>query len=255
MADPKTALDPKSTLYVDIPEVGGPGRPKTALYFPPAVTRTSPYNLLVYLHGTGMPPVENWLASDARFPLREKVAASGKKLVLVVPSLTGDCHAGKLEKDPDWYLDRVLQEIGAADGGPAATIGKLVIAAHSGGGIRMFEMTTGMVKYKSTLAECWGFDCLYQPIGDPKRYTIPKGRVWPPNPHPLLGEIEYKWATSLIRFYVHYLLAGSTAIRSENLDNLNYDIPYCRAIVQSTRQPHHLIPREYIGERLDHMQL
>lgn len=255
MGEPKVVLDPKSTLFVDIPEVGGPGRTKTALYFSPAVARKPPYHLLIYLHGHGLPSVEKWLLTDSRFPLRERIAASGKSLVLVVPSLTNLSGGGKLQTDPDWFVDRVLEEIGKADGGPAAALGKLVLAAHSGGGIRMYEMATGVSKYKSNLLECWGFDCLYQAVGDPKRYTIPKGRVWPPHPHPLLGEIEYKWGISMIPLRIHYLLGGSTAIRSENLDNLNYDIPYCRALVYSTRQEHNLIPREHIGERLTRLTL
>jgi hypothetical protein len=250
-----SALDPKATLFVDIPEVGGAGRPKTALYFPPAVTRSSPYNLLVYLHGDRMVPVEKWITSDPRFPLRERVEASGKSLVLVVPSLTTSSHAGQLENDPDWYIDRVLEEIGRADNGAPATLGKLVIAAHSGGGVRMFEMMTGMSKYKANLVECWGFDCLYQPVGDPKPYNIPKGRVWAPRPHPLSGEIEYQWATSMVPLRVHYLKQGSTAIRSENLDNLNYDIPYCRALVWPTHQPHDFIPRAHIAERLERLSV
>jgi len=238
------------TVFVDIPEVGGAGRGKTALFFPTAVKRKQPYNLLIYLHGDRMPPVEKWFTSDPRFPFREKVEASGKSLVLVAPSLTWSSRAGKLETDPDWYIDRVLEEIGKADGGDPAKIAKLVIAAHSGGGIRMYQMMSGMTRYKSNLVECWGFDCLYQPVGDPIPYKIPKGRVWAPRPHPLIGEIEYLWATSMVPFRVHYLVDGSTSTRSTNLDNLNYDVPYCRALVFPTRHAHDVIPGAHISERL-----
>jgi hypothetical protein len=247
-----------ATVYTDISEVGTAARPKTALFFPSSVTRKSTYNILLYLHGDSMPGVERWLAADKRFPFREIVEVGGKNLVLVIPSLSEKSRGGKLETDPDWYLDRVLEEIGKADGGPPATMSKLVIAAHSGGGLRMFEMTNGMKKYRKNLIECWGFDCLYQAVGAPIPYTINKGRIWPPNPHPLMNEIEYKWAKSMIPFRVHYLLkkfGGSTAIRSENLDNLNYDIPYCRALVFSTTKAHEQIPAAYMPERLKALTL
>lgn len=262
-------VDVKSTmtLLVNIPEVAGSaGRPSTALFFPSSLKRDSVYNLLLYLHGKELPPVDEWLIAkpdrtvpnkadwkpDPRFTLREKVEESGKNLVLVVPSLDVACKAGKLATHPDWYVDRVLEEIGKTDGGKTATLGKLVIAAHSGGGLRMYEAVTALSTYKPNLVECWGFDCLYW-YDDPKPWK-PKAGAAPPNPHPLEGSLEYRWATSGIRIRVHYLSdpkTGSTIIRSENLATLSSEIPGCKAEVYKTTQPHNLIPREHMRERLD----
>ncbi|HEY7428612.1 MAG TPA: hypothetical protein VH682_30560, partial [Gemmataceae bacterium] len=101
--------------------------------------------------------------------LRESVDASEKDVVLVVPFI-GHREA---KSDPAFvlpnynnespkveaYLKKLCDTIKGYLG--ATTIGRLVIACHSGSGDIMMQATAALGKLEPNLKECWGYDCMY----------------------------------------------------------------------------------------------
>ena len=142
---------------------------------------------------------ELWGGSCPRFPLRELVNRSGKNVVLVAPRLRGVEGSGlHLDMAADEFLTKVVAFIadrvtrapfkrqGAAPSADrkdapakdatakdattkdatAMSIGKLILAAHSGGGTPMLRMAQTAKVAK--VSECWGFDSMY---GRPREWV------------------------------------------------------------------------------------
>jgi hypothetical protein len=104
------------------------------------------------------------------FMLREEVNKSGKNVILVVPTLGPVSDFGKLKDEGgvQAFLDQILD--GLWRNGPHAgqaerpTIRRLILAAHSGGGVplrRLAQVLGNDAAYKDRLKECWGFDSIY----------------------------------------------------------------------------------------------
>jgi hypothetical protein len=98
--------------------------------------------------------------------LREGLAASGKREILVVPTLGARSQPGRLVNRAglDAYLDQVRAFLGTLptfrDAG-APTLGQLVIAAHSGAGVSLRRIALGSDRSLGALQECWGYDGFY----------------------------------------------------------------------------------------------
>jgi hypothetical protein len=185
------------TLYLEIPL--GKWPPVTGVFFPAGYNyNLASLNLIIYLHGDrfkgsaceGVEDIKEYWAGKL-FPLRQLTNDSkSEKAILVAPTLGPRPGAGGLtpaEKWGDlvdkinWYLDQVACGIAAygpqaqpnkpsAAGGstpiPDATIKKIVLAGHSGGGAPMLalanQLTGGSSFDAMVLKQCWGFDSLYQ---------------------------------------------------------------------------------------------
>lgn len=159
----------------------------TAIYLPAkhAATGTT-LDVVIWLHG--------FYVKDAKFifhgdpaQVRDQVRDSNKDVVLIAPFLgfeyaTPGGHAGHYSvKDlatAKWgerYLDEILAAIRSVlnpDSSTPYQLRKLVIACHSGGGNGMRNLVGTLGKYRSSLAGCWGFDCLYGASATPDDATF-----------------------------------------------------------------------------------
>jgi peptidoglycan hydrolase-like protein with peptidoglycan-binding domain len=162
------------TLYQSIP-LGVPDVPnETAIYLPPGLRRTPRVDLIVYLHGFERNRQGEIICGQARtideylrgrhFPLREILRDSGKNAILVAPKLGTHSEPGTLVRPGAFtaFVDKVLQALatcGAWSKPPG--LGRLVLAAHSGGGAPLGRITTINGELLEPLKEVWMFDALY----------------------------------------------------------------------------------------------
>src|SRR5262249_38099638 len=151
--------------------------------------------------------------------------------------------------------------------GTAGQVGKLVLAAHSGGGKVMLALarSKGSDDYAAKLAECWGFDCLYgQPPGHPLSNATPAPSLsagqqdWTAWETKNKAHREMVWAEWLgskngVPFYLYCATGaegGGTGTRSTNLDKLatRRSIGKAHVIFDGTAS-HDGILRPRFGER------
>jgi hypothetical protein len=122
------------------------------------------------------------------------------------------------------------------DFGTAGKVGKIVLAAHSGGGKVMLALarTKGEGDYADKIVECWGFDSLY---GHPRGHVLSTPTA-APDPKAAQGtwttwetkskaHREMLWADWLGSNAIEFFLVcatgpkgGGTVTRSTNLDKL-----------------------------------
>jgi len=113
------------------------------------------------------------------FKFRELLNSSGKQLVLVAPTLGPFSQSGTLTTDKGFtsFMNQVIASLAkysvAFNGKPAPVIKNIMLAAHSGGGIRMREIArlAGKNTYANLITECWGFDCTYN-SDDPAEWNV-----------------------------------------------------------------------------------
>jgi hypothetical protein len=147
-------------------------RPMTGIFIPENYSLQPAVDLILYLHGhkTDSPGSDALIAEywDKKYPvfaLREEINASGMNVILVAPTLALKSEAGDLARPDglDKYLDKVLVALKAY--GPykdaTPTLGNLILAAHSGGGMYMRRLATSGNRAAGNIRECWGFDSLY----------------------------------------------------------------------------------------------
>jgi outer membrane protein OmpA-like peptidoglycan-associated protein len=164
----------KETHYVTITHGGEkPAQPMTGIFVPKDYRTPSQVDLILYLQGhhkaTPNLSIDTyWFAT--RYPywaFREGVNASKKNVILVAPTLGPLSEADKLENPGGlaWYLDQVLAALRTYGPFKAMTdppsLGNIIIACHSGGGIRMRRIALTPQKYLPNVRQFWGFDCLY----------------------------------------------------------------------------------------------
>lgn len=167
-----------TTLYVNIDlgivdAFGTRAAPMTGIFIPNGYRPGATADVILYLHGHKWPK-ERKLSIDQywdprRFPFRayrEGVAASGRNVILVAPTLGDRSEAGRLVAAGglDAYLAQVLAAIaayGPRRGGAAPTLGSLVLGCHSGGGLPMRRLAGGGSAAAGRIREAWGFDCTY----------------------------------------------------------------------------------------------
>jgi hypothetical protein len=154
----------------------------TGIFFPDKFVPSGTLDLLVYFHGLPTPcggrntdKIWDFWRSKT-FHMREWVNKSGKNVVFVAPRLRQTTSGLRLDMDADDFLKKVVAVISARaktapfnwQGTKSSTepkeaavmsIGKLILAAHSGGGTPMLKVAQA-AKF-ATVRECWGFDSMY----------------------------------------------------------------------------------------------
>lgn len=102
------------------------------------------------------------------FAFREGVNTSGKNAILVAPTLGPGSETGNLIQAGgfDAYIDQVLAAIRTYYApsmlfDQPLTLGNLILACHSGGGLPMRYIALSKASYAGKIRECWGFDCTY----------------------------------------------------------------------------------------------
>ena len=154
-----------------------PVKPLTGIFIPRGFVPRREVDIVLYLHGhknlkPGSEASMNEYWNGSRFPyfaLREEVKSSEQNVVFVAPTLGPLSQAGDLPtaKGFDSFLSKVLAALKQHFAGRNAraeiqNIGKIIIAAHSGGGspmIRIAELKGS--SNVSKIAECWAFDSMY----------------------------------------------------------------------------------------------
>jgi hypothetical protein len=148
-------------------------RPMTGIFIPENYSLQPSVDLILYLHGhkTAIPGSDALIAEywDGQkhpvFALREEINASRRNVILVAPTLALKSEAGDLVRRNglDNYLEKVLEALRTYGPyqGQSPTIGNLILAAHSGGGVYMRLLATSGNRAASNIRECWGFDSLY----------------------------------------------------------------------------------------------
>jgi hypothetical protein len=215
--------------------------PMTGIFIPENYVPQAEIDLILYLHGhkSNIPGSDALIAEywDGKkysvFALREEINASKKNVILVAPTLGLKSEAGDLVRRNglDNYLDKVLEALktyGPYQGQPGC-LGKLIIAAHSGGGKTMQRLALSSNSYAAKIAECWGFDSQYQDAS------------------PWIG-----WAQRIPQsgYYSYYYDGGPTA-NSKNLLEQNKKTRLQNIHpIESTIKDHFKLVRYYLQERL-----
>jgi hypothetical protein len=153
------------TVYLKI-DVGAKGQdPMTAVYVPSSFSVGQEIDLILYLHGhkgSDM-SIQKYLADD-RFKLREEIGAANKEaFIFVAPTLDRGSGASFLtasEGDAIAFLKQVMNGLDAYGPFSSPSVGRIVIAAHSGGGAPMQKLVS-FPFFQKNVHEVWCFDCLY----------------------------------------------------------------------------------------------
>jgi uncharacterized protein YcbK (DUF882 family) len=167
----------------------------TAIFTPGYFNAAATTDLIIYLHGHkaahpgSNASIKAYLnySKQPFFQLRETIGNSGKNVILVAPSLGPRSQYGSLVIEFDAYMENIIAAINEYIIAPKnangkVIIGKIIIAAHSGGGAPMLAIANSGSKYANKINEFWGFDSLYQGggqsdnswIGIAKRNTAAK---------------------------------------------------------------------------------
>jgi hypothetical protein len=185
---PKRAVNPPSdgpaeaTYYFPIP------RDKcspTGVFFPSGFSFPPKIDVILYFHGFKLGEFEyinkylngNDVFDDGKLShkglrLREDIDTAGKRAVLIAPTMgekpgssaqKGDMGIFAKATGGDVFLAEVLRWIGKYVPQYTAscvtpTLGNVVLAGHSGGGVILLTLAKGM---KTPISEVWGFDSTY----------------------------------------------------------------------------------------------
>ncbi len=152
---------------------------ETAIFVPPGFRPRDTVDLLVYFHGhTSIRTVGKYLAyKDYR--VREAVLGSSKNVVLAVPMLGPRSEPGSLRRPGGFaaWVDKVMEALGACGGAGKPRLGRLILAAHSGGGSLLATIVTGTRDLAANLSEVWMFDAVYSHVPAWKTYFAGGGGV------------------------------------------------------------------------------
>ena len=234
--------DPKATtLYFEINVgAGSPSPGETGIYIPQGFTAPDGVDLILYLHGHGTQGTiyQHWNATyPYQFYFRHYLLREKKNAILVAPSLGQTSEAPNLESKGggDKHLDEVMEGLNAKGplAGTSPKVGNIIVAAHSGGGIRMLNLvTTGFQAYAGNVRECWGYDCTYN-----------SG----------VGQGFFTWASAgdNRKVFVYYIAGSGTEDEAKTLDRLARDAwqPNIHVTVSSTND-HYRVPVRYFGARV-----
>jgi hypothetical protein len=167
------------TIYMPV-SAGGGLMAKTGVFIPVSFTPSSSVDVIVYFHGhTGSYNKAKKIVVDARYRkngvewywssysnIREYFYASSKNAILIAPTLgvISSMQFGSFGNDYffDEFLSACFRELKSGKYLPQdAAPGRLILAAHSGGGNPMGLVLTKKNKLVNNVTEVWGFDCLY----------------------------------------------------------------------------------------------
>jgi hypothetical protein len=143
----------------------------SAVYVPANHDMGKDLNVIVWFHGHHVADYQRHIflqdTQKGKTMLRESVDEAGKDVVLVVPFIghREDKHdpafvlPGFDGKGFEAYLTKLCDVLKSNLG--STTIGRLVIACHSGSGEMMKTATGALGNLKANLKQCWGYDCMY----------------------------------------------------------------------------------------------
>jgi hypothetical protein len=151
------------------------GYPPTAVYLPKGKNDgASVVDVVVWFHGHLVSSARDLVrpaVASYDMNLRESVRDSKKDVIFVAPwvGLTHGMDLGLLGKDKGCqvYLDMVLaglapfQKSHSTSATDSLSLGNLIFACHSAGGVMMKTAVEHLGPYYEKLKECWGFDCFY----------------------------------------------------------------------------------------------
>lgn len=169
------------TLYLEINNgiANDPGSGKqagianntTAVYVPDRKQLGNTIDVILYFHGhkDGKTQDIQHVFNDDRNPMRQALGSSLKKhFIFVAPQLGSKAEGGDLNTDVKPMLDQVMLALEAyLPLGSTPTVGKIVLAGHSGAGERL-RVVAPQTWVDSKLLEVWCFDCLYTGWREPK---------------------------------------------------------------------------------------
>jgi peptidoglycan hydrolase-like protein with peptidoglycan-binding domain len=236
---------PAATLYPEINlgivDLKERAAPMTGVFLPDGFTPGPLVDIILYLHGHKAATLRaltiDQYGNSKRFPygaLREILNVAGRNAILVAPTLGARSEAGTLLEPGglDAYLSSVLAAVDAfgagARTGTASSLGNLIFACHSGGGLPMRKLAGGTEKALASLRECWGFDCTYN-RGDDTFWS--------------------SWARRMpsAKCYFYYIKGSQTAALSESLCAMRV----ANAIVEPARDArHNYVPIAHWLERI-----
>jgi hypothetical protein len=240
------------SLYFDINVgAGSPSPGETGVFLPPNFSARGGVDLILYLHGHGSDAtISKYWSESYPYPFRFRnyLADTKKNAILVAPSLGQTSEGPRLEEKGggDWYLDEVMNGLDAEGPlkGTSPRVGNIVVAAHSGGGIRMLNLvTTGFQNYAENVRECWGYDCTYN-----------SG----------VGQGFFNWASThaSTKVFIYYRAGTGTEAEARILEDLNnkarqhsrddwapLGLPNIHVEVSST-DDHYRVPVRYFQSRL-----
>ncbi len=145
----------------------------TGVFFPTGLGFPSKINVILYFHGHKLGEFTNineyWAGSLHDIRLRHDINDSGKKAVLIAPtlgalpgsSLNADMGIFRQAGGGDDFLAEVTRWIGKyvpQYKGVAPQVGNVVLAGHSGAGGILSQQAKTM---KTPICEVWGFDSMY----------------------------------------------------------------------------------------------
>jgi D-alanyl-D-alanine carboxypeptidase len=231
--------DPKKPVFVPEKDT----EKLTAIFAPSHFNPAVSTDLIVYLHGhktlhpdTGA-SIKAYLnyTRQPYFKLRETIKESGKNVLLIAPTLGPRSQYASLVSEFDAYMDKVTAAINEyivkQKNAKAFKPGRLIIAAHSGGGSAMLAIANSGSKYAANIAEYWGFDSLYQGGGT-------EAKSW------IANAIKNK--LTKFYFYSNDTKARANEIqitaRAKKLDNV---------CVTCTGINHFVLVRHFLKERLE----
>lgn len=230
------------TLYFAINVgAGSPSPGETGVFLPPNFSASGGVDLILYLHGHGSGTTISKYWSESYpylFRFRNYLGNTKKNAILVAPSLGQTSEGPRLEEKGggDWYLDEVMAGLDAEGPlrGTSPKVGNIVVAAHSGGGIRMLNLvTTGLQNYAGNVRECWGYDCTYN-----------SG----------VGQRFFNWASSRdnTKVFVYYRGGTLTEAEAKSLADLAQKAwqPNVHVTASSTAD-HYRVPVRYFQDRLE----
>ena len=239
--------------YLDSIDLQNGAKALTAVCVPNGYTAGAQANIILFLHGTKQTSIKDYF-TQSKHDLRPELDKPGtpKQVILIAPTLSKDAQGGKLGGDDSdtvpsgalkWYLPLVSAELQKQSPNPPITdfgtpgkVGKIVLAAHSGGGKIMLALARtkgGGDDYADKIVECWGFDCLYGQSGGPLSTptAAPDSKAaqgaWTTWETKNKAHREMLWADWLgsngVDFYLYCATGsqgGGTGTRSTNLDKL-----------------------------------